>query len=364
MDVGERTGANAFGSAEFALAVECCRRAFPNSTATAIDLRSVNWDAFLRLVRFHRIEGLAWNGLAAIAEVPATVAEALKVAASTIAAENLRAKAECVRLLNRFEAATVPLLFLKGLTLGALAYRNPAIKSAVDIDLLIAPEQLPQAAEVLRERGYELHFPRGVGLVELRRKWKESDWLRHGSPSFQIDLHTRTADNPLLIPTITAHSPRRLVDIGDGISLPTLAEDETFAYLAVHGASSAWFRLKWISDFAALISAKPPAEIQQLYRRSQELRCGRAAAQALLLADTLFGSLEQLPELRQELAGDSRTRLLFRTALRQLTRDPIEPTERRMGTLAIHWTQFLLLPGLAYKRKELAGQAARIMSRF
>jgi hypothetical protein len=351
--------------AEFRLAVECCAHSFASPAAAPIGaLNDIDWRYFLQLVRFHRVEGLAWNALAEVPEVPEAVRTELKDAASAIAARNLRSAAECRHLLALFEAANVPLLFLKGLTLGALAYGNPAIKSAVDIDLLIDPRDLGQATEVLRQDGYRIAFPpRDDRIHAWHRRWKESDWLK-ADPRHQLDLHTRAADNPGLIPQITVHAPRQAVALDEGLALPTLATDELFAYLAVHGAASAWFRLKWISDFAALLHRQPPRELDRLYRRSQELRAGRAAGQALLLADALFGSLESLPELRGRLRSDWTTRLLFRAALNQVTGEPAEPTEHRFGTMTIHWTQFLLLPGLRYKWSELTGQATRALKLF
>jgi hypothetical protein len=129
----------------------------------------------------------------------------------------------------------------------------------------------------------------------------------------------------------------------------------------VHGASSAWFRLKWISDFAALLHGRGAEDIRRIYDQSQDLGAGRAAGQALQLADKLFGVLDPIPELRDQLASDRATRLLTGAALRMLTTGAREPTERRLGTLPIHWTQVLLLPGLAYKLSELRRQLRSIL---
>jgi len=147
------------------------------------------------------------------------------------------------------------------------------------------------------------------------------------------------------------------------VELPTLAGEELFAYLAVHGASSAWFRLKWVSDFAGLLQGKSAEEITHLYRRSQELGAGRAAGQALLVAGELFGTLRHCSELADRLAGDNTIVSLGRTALRLLAGEPVEPTARRFGTLPIHRTQFQLLPGVSYKLTELSRQATRMLSR-
>ena len=296
--------------------------------------------------------------------VPPTTAEALSSAAASNALRNLHAAVECGSLFERFRAAGIPVLFLKGLTLGALCYRSFAVKSAIDIDLLIDPSDLLKAADLLRNSGYHFVIPTNSTNEDVLRAWhrrhKESVWVRE--TGLQIDLHSRAADNPALIPRITVHARSQTVDVG-GTDLPTLAQEELFSYLAVHGASSAWFRLKWISDFAGLLHGTRGEEIERLYRRSQELGAGRAAGQALLLADTLFGSLGENEELRRELSADPSTRRLFRTALRQLTGPPEEPTEHRFGTLAIHASQFLLKPGIRYKASELAGQMSRFLLR-
>ena len=59
----------------------------------------------------------------------------------------------------------------------------------------------------------------------------------------------------------------------------------------MHGASSLWFRLKWITDLAAILQPLSGSEIEHRYARSQELGAGRASGHALLLADTLYGTL-------------------------------------------------------------------------
>jgi hypothetical protein len=129
-----------------------------------------------------------------------------------------------------------------------------------------------------------------------------------------------------------------------------------FAYLAVHGASSAWFRLKWISDFAALIQGLPADELTRLYRVSQDLGAGRTAGQALLLADILFNAMGAVTALREQIKSDPTTKWLSRAAFHLMTDDVREPTDRPLGTLTIHWTQLFLRPELTFKLGELARQ--------
>ena len=345
-----------------ALIVACCGAAFDRAHQ-AVSCDGIDWPRFLGLARFHRVQGLVREGVSRLElPTPEGVTASLSSEATMIAAENLRAIAESKALLHEFEGDSVPLLFLKGVTLSQLAYGNPALKGAADIDILIAREAIEKAARILRERDYRAAIPKGAsdsaGLKSWHEVRKESLWLRD-SDAIAIDLHTRVQDNADVIPAISVQSPRQTVDIG-GNGLPTLAPDELFAYLCVHGASSAWFRLKWITDLAALLHPLPGAEIERLYLRSQELGAWRAADQALLLADRLYGSLEGT-DLRDRLNGDRSSRRLFAAAEHQLISSR-EPTEVFLGTWRIHWTQFFLRPGAGFKLKELYRQVRQAIA--
>lgn len=144
-----------------------------------------------------------------------------------------------------------------------------------------------------------------------------------------------------------------------GHQLPTLRTEELFAYLCVHGASSSWFRLKWIVDLAALLSPLEEREIERLYRLSQRLGAGRAAAQALLLAAQLFET-KISADLARELRSDAVNRWLFSGALKMMAGRTVatELHEVRFGTVPIHLMQLGMLPGLKYKLSEMARQAA------
>ena len=347
-------------SSEFALTVECCRRAYACGDPRPFRelAATFDWARFARIVRFHRVQGLTWEGLTSIGvEIPTETASLLSAEARHVAAANLRMAVEARKIRAAFDQAGLALLFVKGLTTGALAYPDPMLKMGWDIDLLIDPAQLKGAAAMLAERGYRCIIPpESVPLEVWHRREKESVWK--DDRGIHVELHTRLADNKLLIAGIDVHSPRREVEIAPGIVLPTLAANELFAYLCVHGASSLWFRLKWITDLAAILQQCDDQEIARLYATSQTLRAGRAASSALLLADKLYGSLRD-SLLRSELASDRVSRSLCQAALRQLAGrpEPREPTEAVGGTLAIHLCQFALLADLRFKAGELLRQA-------
>ena len=129
----------------------------------------------------------------------------LSAEARSIAATNLAIAAECRDLLADFERSGIPLLFIKGLTVGALAYRAPLLKMGWDIDLLIdpgrpavgvrtAPGTRLCGAPAAQRRGTSImaYAKQGIRLVP--------------SGSFYIELHTRLADNRRMIPGVDVHS--------------------------------------------------------------------------------------------------------------------------------------------------------------
>ena len=314
------------------------------------------WNDLLIIARRHRVEallaaGLAQMGVIAPPEIGATLGRAVRDNAVAV----LRAVDASRAIDNALRAAGIDHLFVKGLALGQLAYEQIALKSAIDIDLLVASSSIDGAATVLESLDYRLAEPSTPGRSELLA-WhalrKESVWVADdGRPP--VDLHGRLADQPLLIPTIGLESPRQSVEIAPGVHLDTIATPDLIAYLAVHGASSAWFRLKWLADITALLLRAGPDRIEPFYRSALQLGAGRSIGLALLLGQRLFGLPLPRP-LSVELEGDRTLRWLAAIALRQIAAD--EPTERMLGTLQIHLSQFFLRRGFRFKQAEAARQ--------
>ncbi|MGN6156395.1 MAG: nucleotidyltransferase domain-containing protein [Sphingomicrobium sp.] len=350
-------------SPEFALVLECCRWNFASARQAAISTDAdLDWAGFLRLVRFHRVQGLVSAALAH-APVPRDIASLLSADAKEVAASNLKAAAECARIQHNFEKAEVDVLFFKGLTLSALAYRDPFIKMSSDIDILVDRNAIGPASSILRQMGYRSVVP-SADMVEAIVSWharnKESAWL-NGESGAYVELHGALANNARLIPSIGMASSRQWVEIGRDLALPTLDTDDLLAYLFIHGASSAWFRLKWLSDVCALLDRLGAERIELAYRHAIAKKAGRAPAQALLLGERLFG-LPLTAWTRAEIRRDGTSRLLARAALRAMSTTD-EPTGRFGGTLLFHMTQPLLLEGWSFAMNETSRQVRDVARR-
>jgi len=337
------------------LAAACCAPELTSAQCGLIRDRAAgaDWDVMLRLFRRHRIEGLAWRALShSGVEMPADFAASLRERAERATATNMQAALVMARLQRRFAATGVDLLFIKGLTLGQLAYGNPLAKAAWDIDVLVGEGDVAAAAELLAAEGFACVIPEpregSAGLLRWHATAKESVWRDEGGRV--VELHDGLADHPMLIPGIGMASPRQDVTIGHGLAFPTLATPELYAYLAVHGGWSGWFRLKWLADVAALLSGRTAAEISDLHDAAEGFGAGRASALALLLTEWLF-ELPLAPELRERLAADRKAQALFRIVARALSGRFMlaELDQHRLGTWWMHRVQLGLGGGARYK---------------
>ncbi len=338
--------------AEFAFLVACCR--WPVSPLDQDRIRrqsaTIDWPRFARLAARHRVEGLVWRVLdSAAIEVTEQIASPLKARALQIARQNLLATVECKQLRDAFATAGIDLLFVKGLTLAVLAYGSVMPKASSDVDVLIAPDALLPACNILRHLGYRAVLPSSGDEIALGR-WhavsKESVWSGAGGST--LELHTSLADHAELIPAIGMDSPRQSVEVAADAHLETLARDELFAYLCVHGASSAWFRLKWLADLAAVLAGSDLSDTTRLYDRAVGLGAGVPAAAALAVAPERLGNWIRRPAIR----------LLVHASVKSMTgsRGEVELQQVPLGTIWIHLAQLGMIPSLSGKISEVRRQ--------
>jgi hypothetical protein len=105
--------------------------------------------------------------------------------------------------------------------------------------------------------------------------------------------------------------------LSERAAVRTLAPDDLFAYLCVHGARHSWSRLKWLADLNALVVSSS-ADIERLYRHAQKVGGGICAGQALLLCQLLLG-LKLPTTLADELQTNKRCQKLVAIAMTALT---------------------------------------------
>lgn len=352
------------GDRAFKLTAACCRPAgLARDNAVRFAAEGVDWDSFGRIVVRHRVEGLAYEALRrADVEPDPAVASDLRRAAMEIAAGGLRLAAESQRLQGALDKAAIPNLVLKGTTLDQLVWGRLGLKRAWDIDLLVTPGDARVARACLEAADYRLMDPPNA-TPEVFAAWvslsKESVFRRPDG-NVTAELHWRLTDIAGLLPGLSSASPSQLVALPGGLVLRTLAPEELFAYLCVHGATHAWSRLKWLADLGGLLAAEDDAGRTRLYERAVALGAGRCPASALLLCETLFGI--PLPStIAHAIRADAGARWLAALALDAMAgAGDAEIETRRFFNDRVILSQLLFAPGWRFRLAEAARQSVSL----
>jgi len=337
-------------SPELSLAIACCRWPITDASrqlVSGLAGQVGDWESFDHILRRNRISPLAHRALleAGVA-VPAPVGQDLSRRALAIARLSLAMARESILLQRAFEHAGFPVMILKGTPVAVLAYGELGLKESCDIDILTTPELVAQAAALLVGRGYRncLAHLDPTQLDAYLRLTKEAPFT-HPVSGITVDLHWGVTDNRHLLHGVGVRGPAQDVATPVG-ALRTIAHDELFAYLCLHGAVHNWSRLKWLADLGALLARHDEEELKRLYDKSHAYGAGRAAAVALLLCHGLLGR-PLSEEFQGALRNDRVNRLLERSVLAGLSyrRGAAEHDQYTMPWLRTMMAQFVISKG-------------------
>ena len=360
--------ASGIDTPEFRLIAACCR--WPVSERRDAAIRDAaesvgDWDRFLWRANRHRVAGLVHEALSSAASrLPAAVVDALAARGRHIARRNAILLAETVRLQRALEAANIPCLMLKGIALAQLAYGSLKTKHARDVDLLVPPDRVAAALHILEREGYALLYP-AAQLSEAQSRavfrYAREVQLLHSGSRLLVEMQWRLTNNPLLLRGVDTHSATQRVALSDGVGIRTLAQDDLFSYLCVHGAQHAWSRLKWLADLNALASANI-ADILRLHRHAQSIGAGRCVGPALLPCNRLF-DLDLPAALKEEIDGDRGLQRLARIAVETMSDEYAEAESGRriIGAMRVLFAQFLLGKGWAFLAAQYRAESVRTL---
>ncbi|WP_370237538.1 nucleotidyltransferase family protein [Brevundimonas sp.] len=247
-------------------------------------------DHLIQTVARHRVAPQVHRALTeAGVRLPPGTAARLAQMAGQAARRSLNLARESLFLQSTFDRAGLDATFVKGSALALLMHRDVGMKDSWDIDLLVRPDQVEAACDLLIAEGYLLDYPKGLSPDAFRRFQdvaKECVFF-HPARNIYLELHWKLVDNPHELSGLDLRQTQS-VALGSG-KLRTLADPELFAYLCVHGTRHSWSRLKWIADVAAFLKGRSSDEITRLRDQAVAMGAGRAPDVALTLCQSLFG---------------------------------------------------------------------------
>lgn len=250
-----------------------------------------DWRAVVEAAQRHRLVPLVFASLQNCGSglVPPEFIAELRRQTMGDVARSLAQIAEIDRLLRAMAFAGIRVLVLKGVALSAQIYGDPGLRSARDIDLLVAPEKFSDADRVLVDAGYQCHSTtRSPRQMARYLRWVKDLQYIHNGTGACVELHNRLTDNPNLLACDfdTLWAERVQVPLGES-AVATLPARFLPLYLCVHGAIHGWERLRWLADLAAVL--RQPGAQDTALEEAEAAGLRPLMLHAMVLAHDLFG---------------------------------------------------------------------------
>ncbi|KUK65715.1 MAG: hypothetical protein XD84_0332 [Desulfotomaculum sp. 46_80] len=218
----------------------------------------VNWDYLLQLAINHRVYPLVYKTLKHLnnPEVPEYVIDYLQQRYQENAVRALTMTGETVRISKYLKNNGIHAVVLKGAPLSLYLYSDITIRPSRDIDILVAPDELIKAQELLESEGYYPILPEcNMTSRQLQiyfmftHSYHFGYW--HSEKNIYLELHWRLGH---ALPMPKESNIKRIEMSGS--LMPVLSDEELLLYLISHGASHAWCRLRWLVDIVKFIQQK------------------------------------------------------------------------------------------------------------
>jgi hypothetical protein len=190
---------------------------------SALCLAPLDWNRVLGMLVLHRTAGQAWANLVdhdlanAAGFRPSSAILTLR---SLFQSQRLYLREQTdrnVELTNRFEAAGIRSVMMKGAAVAAMGYTQPGVRTFIDNDVLFDRDDIPRVGEILKAAGY------------IQGGWDSRARVVKPAPRDQILLHPLTSHEtfPYTIATPEAWiGAFHCVDVHFSLDLMTANRDD------------------------------------------------------------------------------------------------------------------------------------------
>ncbi len=271
----------------------------------------LNWELLLELADEHSVQGVLTHRLeeVAFAGVPAHARERLQSRMRAQHLFTLSMTAELFRILQDFSQAQIETILVKGPLISLLAYGDSAMRSYVDLDLLLRHRDIQSATQRMLAMGFETDVPETA--IRAGKIPGEYLFKRPGTQRI-VELHTertfRYYPKPMRVEELFSRKRPLLLD---GRAVPALSLEDELVLNCIHGAKHFWERLMWVSDVAAVVARHPEMDWEKARGAAAEVGAERMLRVGILLGTSLF-DVELPAAIEQEVARDRASRELCR----------------------------------------------------
>jgi hypothetical protein len=193
--------------------------------------------------------------------------------------------AAALEAMDAFEVEGIEYLLLKGPALEQLLYTRGRRRAYSDVDLLVAPDDLPSAKLVLADLGYT-NVTAEWGVEDVGGSVHADTWARRNQQigPLMVDLHSRLAgvEAPPQVAWEALSARRTSIEV-DGRRSPVLNEEGLALHLATHAAQHGPDEPKALGDLAYGLEHWPSQVWQGAAGLAGELQASAAFAAGLRL---------------------------------------------------------------------------------
>ncbi len=274
---------------------------------------TIDWNVFIELAMHHRVYPVLYGKLKSLAkdiDIPTFVMETLHEQYKRNTFQMLHFSAEMEYVSQLLTEHQIPLLFLKGPTLGYDLYGDISLRTSGDLDILVPMELLTDTEGILRQAGYE----KDDYIKTVLNDWK---WRHHHVAyvhpikKVKLEVHWRLNPGPAKEPTFNDLWKRRNKNNLTNSSVYTLGNEDLLLFLMIHGARHGWSRLRWLLDIHQLMNRE--VNWQNMSNYFKTYHYSHIGGQALILATHLLGT--KIPDELKSLLINRRSLNLAQQAL-------------------------------------------------
>ena len=261
-------------------------------SALARDMSPRDWDRFVWLAtERHRVAPRIPQDLTA-SVLPPDVAEALAARVKANATQTLVLMAETRRVHQALSKAGIDPVIFKGWPLSERLFNTSAARHSGDLDLAIAPRDLPMACTVMEDCGYaadggQTRLTRIGGGKAMMDEGKDFSFIHPAGHKIDLHWHLLPYRGWPRILDLPGAVTRQVTQAG---TYSVLSDQANMLYLPIHGGLHLWTRLKWLTDIAPLAVIRGTKGLTDDLALARRLGVGRSLDLGLRLSARLFGS--------------------------------------------------------------------------
>lgn len=300
----------------------------------------VDWDEVIDLALRHKSVLLLARGLGNMPdlEVPDQARQRLSEVSTERALLALEIARTTAVLALTFQETDISASVMKGAPLSQILYGDAAARDIGDIDFLIPPNQVAQAAEILEDLGYVSEFG---GLLKSDRQ--RDRLLRYAnqiqfveqSSGRTVELQWRWQKFAWMMPTVPDRVWCQSMPLAGAGTVLVPDCIELFIYLCAHGLMHGWTRLKWLNDIRWCLHTGRLVQDDWagVAKRADEIGMSMAVATAINVAARMDNApvprplddlISQVPKSKV-LSEQSLNRMMQTALLRQDPQSPRDP---------------------------------------